>query len=118
MIWIGLGGLIAILVGIGLVWFSGRRTVSEERRREAAKLKKLMDELQESPGWRELQRIAKEQVSARSNQVLLVPTESPLTQEYLKGEIQGLRLIVELPEKLAADAAEVLAVYQREQDRA
>lgn len=103
-----------VLLGIGMVWIGGVRKVTEEQRAEAAKVKKEMEALMSMPGWKTLMEYAAKQKSERSNSVLLSPTETPLTQEFMKGEIQGISLFTKIPEILISSSKDILAAYERE----
>lgn len=64
------------------------------------------------PGWIRLKEIVEGQVSARMGSVLfrvLEDQNSVFAQEYMKGEIQGLRLVLALPDQQMAEAEAVLA---------
>lgn len=71
--------------------------MTEEQRIEAAKLKRMLGGLLEHEGWQWLAEAAKVQISHRENEVLLKPTENVSAQEYMKGELQGIKLFLSLP---------------------
>lgn len=67
---------------------------------EARDAIRALKELQESPGWRILSRIAEAQVKARTDAVMLSPRGDMKTEwdhEFKKGEVSGMRLILSLP---------------------
>lgn len=91
-----------------------RKKVLEEQRVEAARSKRMMEELMETEGWKFIAEAAKMQSVRRQNEVLLKPTENPLAQEYLKGEVQGIELFVTLPEKLIENAQAIIDLAMQE----
>ena len=121
-----MGYLIACAVGLGLCaagcWLDllvdrrrkRRRQVLEEQRIDAVRSKKMMEDLVEMPGWKFLAEAAKVQAQSRENEVMLKPTENPLTQEYLKGEVQGIKLFVTLPEKLIEGSQAIIELANEE----
>ncbi len=109
-----IGGSALVLLGIGMVWIGGIRRVTEEQRAEAVRVKREMEALIASPGWKKLQEYAEKQKIERSNSVLLSPTETPMTQEFMKGEIQGISLFVKIPEILITSSKDILAAYDKE----
>lgn len=100
-------GLLCLSYGVG--WRRGPR-VTEEERLEAAKAKRQMEEMMATEGWKRLKEIADTQIKARSNQVMLSPTESPLAQEYAKGEVNGIRAFIEIPRVVVEEAKRVIAL--------
>ena len=89
--------------------------VTEEQRLEAAKHKKIMEQLVETEGWKLLEAAAKVQSTSRQNEIMLKPTENPLLQEYCKGEVQGIALFLRLPKNLIESSKAILEAYA-EQD--
>lgn len=90
--------------------------VSEEQRVEASRDKKLMEELVSSAGWKFLVTAAEGQALERKNQVLLKPTKDPYEQEYMKGEIQGLSLFVEIPKRVLENAKAILEIAAKNEE--
>lgn len=84
--------------------------MTEEQRIEAARNKKMMEELVSHEGWKLLTGFGKGQVGSRSNKVLLEPTKEPFAVEYMKGEIQGIQLILATPEKLIEESEAILRI--------
>ncbi len=82
--------------------------MTQEQLAEAVKVKREMEALISSPGWKDIVLVAKAQLQARENQILLKPTENPLAQEYQKGEVQGIKLFVQYPETLLENAKAVI----------
>jgi len=109
-----IGGSALVLLGIWMVWIGGIRRVTEEQRAEAVRVKREMEALIASAGWKKLQEYAEKQKIERSNSVLLSPTETPMTQEFMKGEIQGISLFVKIPEILITSSKDILAAYDKE----
>ena len=118
--------LFLYLSGLGLVVLGGLRLcfdarkawakrVTEEQRLEAAKHKKIMEQLMETEGWKLLEAAARVQSTSRQNEIMLKPTENPLLQEYCKGEVQGIELFLRLPKNLIESSKAILEAYA-EQD--
>lgn len=82
-----------------------------EQRRAAVIQKESFRGLTQHPGWEKLTEIVRGQIEARMGQVLQVlESESAVfAQEYMKGEIQGLRLMLALPEVQMTEAEAVLS---------
>lgn len=62
---------------------------------------RALKELQDSPGWRILCRIAHAQVQARTDAVMLSPRGEMKTEwdhEFKKGEVAGMRFLLAIPE--------------------
>lgn len=57
----------------------------------------MMEELIAHPGYLLLKSFADAQCLQRKNNILLTPTEQPLAQEFMKGEVQGIELIFKVP---------------------
>lgn len=83
--------------------------MTPEQLNEAIRQKRMMEELMQHPGYAVLKSFGQNQALQRKNQVLLQPTEQPLTQEYMKGEISGIELIFKLPEAVIESAQAVIA---------
>lgn len=113
-VYLGLLSFLLLAGGSGLVYFSGRRTITDAQRADAARERKEMEELLAHPGWKRLAKIADAQTLERRNKVLLAPTTEPLAQEYMKGEIHGISLFMEIPKVISAQAEDILARYSRE----
>ena len=115
----GLIGLCLTLLGGLRVYLDCKKAwasrVTEEQRLEAAKHKKIMQQLVETEGWKFLEAAAKVQSTSRQNEIMLKPTENPLLQEYCKGEVQGIELFLRLPKNLIESSKAILEAYA-EQD--
>lgn len=83
--------------------------MTPEQVTEARKQKRIMEELIEHPGWKMLQEIAAAQTGNRKNNILLKPTESPYEQEYMKGEVQGIELMLKIPSSMVESAQAIIA---------
>ena len=83
--------------------------MTPEQLTEARKQKRVMEELVEHPGWKMLQEIAAAQTLNRKNNILLKPTESPYEQEYMKGEVQGMELLMKVPSSMIESAKAIIA---------
>lgn len=90
--------------------------MTEEQRVEAAKHKRIMEALVETEGWKMLYALAEREALVRTNQVLLKPTEIPLEQEYMKGEIQGIKLFKDIPQKLIDESSALLRAFANENE--
>jgi hypothetical protein len=82
--------------------------MEQGRLSEAIKIKQEMIALTSSPGWKRLQEISRVQVEGRTNSILLNPTENAYAQEYLKGEIQGMKTLLAIPLTLTEDASAII----------
>lgn len=83
-----------------------------EQRKAAVMQKESFRGLTQHPGWERLREIVEGQINARTGAVLfrvLEDQNSVFAQEYMKGEIQGLRLVLALPDQQMAEAEAVLA---------
>ncbi len=89
--------------------------MDQARLSEAVKVKQEMQSLISSPGWKRLQEISKTQVEGRTNSILLKPTESAYEQEYLKGEIQGMKTLLAIPVSLVEDASAIIDSTKEEE---
>ncbi len=89
--------------------------MDQERLSEAVKIKTEMSNLISSPGWKRLQDISRTQVEGRTNSILLKPTESAYEQEYLKGEIQGMKTLLAIPVTLVEDAMAIIDSTKEEE---
>jgi hypothetical protein len=68
--------------------------ISDEEKRDA------LIALTKSQGWEILLGLAREQMERRTTQVLYQPLSDSWTspmQEYMKGEIQGIKTLMEIP---------------------
>lgn len=87
--------------------------------KEALERKTALEALLSSPGWDILKEIVREQVRYRTNLVMLtkVTPESALEQEFTKGEVAALRMIIALPRVMVdnfnSDLKEHLDVAER-----
>lgn len=78
----------------------------------------ILRQLLKSPGWDLLVKHANEQVKTRTDEVILRPLESTgkvTLQEYMKGEVGGIRLIMALPETLI-EIAEAVIIERRKRE--
>lgn len=75
-----------------------------------------MEELIATAGWKLLKEAAEAQTKARSNAVLLTPTENPYDQEYKKGEIQGIQTFLSIPDALITSAKDILALEPEDEN--
>lgn len=89
--------------------------MDQARLSEAVKIKQEMQSLTSSPGWKRLQEISRVQVEGRTNSILLKPTESAYEQEYLKGEIQGMKTLLAIPVSLVEDASAIIDSTKEEE---
>lgn len=80
---------------------------TEEERQEAARVKREMEELMSTPGWKTLVSIGLVHSNGRKNEVLLKPTENAYAQEYLKGEVNGIEFMLKIPE-VALESADAV----------
>ena len=90
-----------------------KREKMQEQIDEAREALEEMRALVLQPGWARISKIAQAQIEARKNEVLLQPTTDTYAQEYMKGEIQGIQLFVNLPRKLVEENKDLLAVARK-----
>ena len=77
-----------------------------------------LQRLRKSEGWARLVEILQEQVETRRNVIELTPLASMdgvLEEQYKKGEIAALRLIIKLPETTIETLSATIEVLQQEQ---
>lgn len=97
-------------------------TESDSRRgqRKAAVLQKeSFRGLTQHPGWEKLKEIIEGQIGARTGAILfkvLADQNSVFAQEYMKGEVAALRLVLELPGQQMAEAEAVLSKLGLEEE--
>ncbi len=71
------------------------------------------------PAWAKLMQYANEQLTGRIDAIILNPVESAdatLSQEYLKGEVSGIRLFTKMPEILIAELEDAVAKLEENDD--
>ena len=90
--------------------------MSEEQRIEAARERRVMKSLVETEGWRRMVEIAEKHVEVRKNEVLLTPTDHPGQDNYLKGEIQGITVLMKIPEAVIAQADAVIQLAKDQEE--
>lgn len=64
------------------------------------------------PAWEKLMRYASEQLTGRIDNIILNPVngaDDTLKQEYLKGEVSGIKLFTKMPEILIAELEDAIA---------
>ncbi len=108
--------LSGLLLHVLARWWIRRFAVTEEQRVEAARTKKQMEQLIATDGWKMLEAAAKAQLGNRQNTVMLNPTKDLAEENYLKGEIQGLTLLISLPEKLIEQNDAILRLAAEQED--
>lgn len=67
--------------------------------------------LLQSPGWVLLNSHLEEQIKARTDKVILEPLKTHdgvFEQEFAKGEIQALRMVIQLPKTLVEQAEQFI----------
>jgi len=65
-----------------------------------------MATLLEHRGWKKLMEYAEQQIRGRTDEVILTPAkglEGAMEQEFMKGEIGGIRLFCTFPEAVTSD---------------
>lgn len=106
----------ACLMGVSLLCLglrvcrTGKAAVTPEQITEARKNKRVLEELVRHPGWKLLNTWGEAQVAPRRNKVLLEPTSQPYEQEFTKGEIQGIELMLKIPVHLIDEATAIIAL--------
>jgi len=83
------------------------------QRSESTKAKEAYAALLRSPGWAMLSAIVNAQIAARVDQIMLRPVHDGegAAQEYMKGEVSGLKLILKYPEIELAQHSAVVEMY-------
>lgn len=79
---------------------------AREELEQLHELRVMWEELQASPAWKKLQSQLEEQIKLRTERILLVPLQSAdavFEQEFSKGEVAGMRLVLRLPEQAKED---------------
>jgi hypothetical protein len=84
--------------------------VTPEQLAEAKKQKRVMEALLEHEGFKLLRQIGLDQSLTRKNKVLLEPTENPLGQEFMKGEVQGIELMLRMPDSIIESSKAMIAL--------
>ena len=108
-----------LLGGLALSYsavLKGRGRVTEEQRLEAAQNKRIMNELMATEGWQRMVEVAKAQADGKKGQVLYQPTEAPLAQEYLKGEIHGIELFMSIPKAVLEESEGLLRLAKEQEE--
>jgi len=84
--------------------------MSEENKKEllssALELKRAYEELQAFPAWATIKAQLEKQVRVRTDRIMLTPLtnlDAAMEQEYAKGEVAGIRLVLRLPEQTGED---------------
>lgn len=84
--------------------------MSEENKKEllssALELKRAYEELQAFPAWATIKAQLEKQVRVRTDRIMLTPLtnlDAAMEQEYAKGEVAGIRLVLCLPEQTVED---------------
>ncbi len=108
-------GCLVIATGLVARWhyLRRKRKKMEEQVKEAQETLGEMDALVKQPGWMRIKKILEVQAEGRRNEVLLQPTTDPYEQEYKKGEIQGIQLASQFPDKLIEMSKAVLEAARR-----
>lgn len=81
---------------------------------------RALKDLVASEGWAYYISVVETQHRARTDKILLEPlsgTDAVYGQEYMKGEVQGLRLAVNLPQTLIETIEQELAMLKEKGDR-
>jgi hypothetical protein len=85
--------------------------MEEKTLREELQEIEALERLLANEDFQVLQEIVKKQIETRT-QAVLVPVETPggvMVQEYMKGAIEGLRLLLETPSRRVEDKKTILA---------
>lgn len=79
---------------------------AREELASALDMKKAYEELQAFPAWQILKAQLEKQVQIRTERVMLTPLkalDSAMEQEFEKGEVAGIRLVLALPQQMFDD---------------
>lgn len=115
VLWVAAGLLLVVGLGL-LVWprLRGAKRVTEDQHVEAVRMKRKMESLLGSDGWKMLAEMLEAQIGPRKQRVLYAPTKEPMEQEYTKGEIAMLEMIARLPRTIIATSDEVIQSYMEQ----
>lgn len=91
------------------------KRVTEEQRVEAVRNKKMMEALVATDGWKMLAAVASAQIAPRRNKVTLTPTTDIVEENFMKGEIQGIELFVNLPSKLIEESDAIIKMAMEQE---
>ena len=105
----GLMGISCLCLGIRLCR-TGKAAVTPEQVTEARRNKRHLTELLEHPGWKLLSGWGEAQLVPRKHKILLEPTETIGIDNYLKGEVQGIELMLRMPSHLIDEATAIIAL--------
>jgi len=78
---------------------------TEEDERSLREIVAMFNDLQQHAGWKRLQEILEEQVNSRI-QTLLSISEDQRSQDFTRGEINGIRTVMRYPQ-LCIESAQV-----------
>ena len=90
--------------------------MEQSRLAEAIKIKNEMSNLISSPGWKRLIAAAGSQVEGRTNSVILEPTKNPYEQEYLKGEIHGIKAFMQIPSIILEESQGIIDLTKEKEE--
>lgn len=90
-----------------------KRAKMEQQVDEARETLLQMQALIKQPGWAVLASAAAKHIEARKNEVLLKPTENAAEENYMKGEIQGISIFVEIPKQIIEMNKDILETAKR-----
>ncbi len=101
--------------GLAARWYyvRRRRRQMEEEVNEARETLLEMQALLKQPGWVKLAEAAQKHIEAKRNEVLLKPTDNLADDNYMKGEIQGISLFVQIPRQLIELNKDILESAKR-----
>ena len=91
----------------------------DTRRAEAIKQKEHLEALTAHPGWHILLGVLEAQVKLRMDEVILAPTgevNTPFQQEFKKGEITGIRTVLETPQMLIEAATDIAGMLKHDNE--
>ena len=94
----------------------------EERLAEARQQNMALGALLESKGWSMLCVLLQDQITQRTNKVMLLPLGEPegnatlAQQEFMKGEVAGIRTMLNLPATLLSNAAAMVESLTENED--
>lgn len=86
------------------------------QRADAQTLRDAMREMVKTQGWQILEATAKMQITNRVDKLMLEPTESIASENFMKGEVAMLRTMLSLPAKILDESLQVLDLFKKESE--
>jgi hypothetical protein len=92
----------------------------DERLKDALKQKEALTDLLSSTGWSIVTEVIEAQIARRTESVMWIPLgedgKTVYQQEFLKGEVAGMKLFITLAESMLDGASALLATVKEHED--